>query len=258
MNPATTRGVARAAGLLLLAALAGCANRGADTATAALPDWSGGWASMRQALLDSNAALEPVLKPERLAALNERRDKARNNQLDIRNAYCPAPAFGGYSGGFHGSIEFLFTPGRVTVIWEGGLVRRLYTDGRALPANPEPTNAGTSVAHWEGQTLVVKTVGMRPQTNAFDVPGTVIGEHAVIDERIFLKDPETLQIDATLDAPEVLTAPAKVTYLYHRGRDYMLSEFSACPEHDRSVDPATGRQRFDMEPPPDLPPPPKD
>ena len=258
MNRPISRSVAGATGLLLLLTLAGCADRGAVTAGSALPDWSGGWASMRQALLDSSAAVQPLLKPEPLAALNAYRDKAQTNQLDIRTAYCPAPAFGGYSGGFHGSIEFLFTPGRVTLIWEGGLVRRLYTDGRALPADPEPTNAGTSVAHWEGQTLVVKTIGLRPQTNAFDVPGTTVGEHAVIDERIFLKDPETLQIDASLEAPDVLTAPAKVTYLYHRGRDYMLSEFTACPQHDRSVDPATGQQRFDMQPPPDLPPPPKD
>jgi len=247
-----------AAGLLLV--LPGFCTQAAAAATAAqaLPDWGGAWRSMRQALLDSSAALQPVLKPAGQAALKAYADKSRANQLDIRNTYCPAPFFGGYSGGFHGSIEFLFTPGRVTLIWEGGLVRRLYTDGRALPATPELTDAGTSVAHWEGQTLVVKTVGLRPQANALDIPGTAIGPNAVITERMFLKDADTLQVDTTLEAPDALTAPAKVTYLYYRGRDYTMSEYTACPSYDRSVDPATGQQRFDLQPPPDLPPPPKD
>lgn len=253
MSAATPR-VATAACLLL--ALAACSQQPAPSTEAALPDWSGGWASMRQALLDSNTALDAVLKPEGQAVLKERRAKSASNQLDIRPAYCPAPTFAGYSGGFHGSLEFLFTPGRVTIIWEGGLVRRVFTDGRALPDHPEPTDAGTSVGHWEGQTLVVKTTGLRPYANPLDVAGITVGNGAIVNERIFLKDANTLQIDAVLEAPEILTAPAKVTYVYNRGKDYSLSTYSACPQYDRLVDPGTGLQRFDLNPPADLPPPP--
>lgn len=240
----------------LMLALTGCGQQPPASTEPALPDWSGGWASMRQALLDSNAALDQVIKPEGLATLKKRRADSASNQLDIRPAYCPMPTFGGYSGGFHGSLEFLYTPGRVTVIWEGGLVRRIFTDGRALPDNPEPTDAGTSVGHWEGQTLVVKTNGLRPYANPLDVAGIAVGNGAVVTERIFLKDANTLQIDAVLEAPEILTAPAKVTYVYNRGKDYTMSTYTACPQYDRLVDPKTGLQRFDLEPPSDLPPPP--
>ncbi len=245
----------RTAGMMLFLTLAGCGN-GDTVVSNPLPDWSDSWGTPRQSSVDSTAALQAALKPERLSALKEFRDKALADDINIKSTYCRPLAFGGFSGGFRGSIEFLFTPGRVTVISEGGLVRRLYTDGRTLPAEPEPSDAGTSVAHWEGQTLVVETIGLRPETPAFNVPGTAIGEHARVTERLFLKDADTLQVDATLDAPDLLNQPAKVTYLYHRERGYTMTEFTACPEYDRSVDPVTGRQRFDLSPPDDILPPP--
>ncbi len=62
-------------------------------------------------------------------------------------------------------IEFLFTPGRVTVLTEAYMqVRRIYTDGRKLPDDPDPQFNGNSVGHWEGDTLVVETVGLDPAT----------------------------------------------------------------------------------------------
>ena len=248
----------RVAGIMLLA-LAGCGRDAANQQSAAsdsLPDWSGSWGTPRQANIDSAAALRATLKPEQLAVLQETRNKALSDDWDIRANYCRPAAFGGYSGGFRGSMEFLFTPGRVTLIWEGGLVRRLYTDGRALPTEPEPTDAGTSIAHWEGQTLVVETIALRPEAGAFSVPGTAIGQQARVTERLVLKDDNTLQVDATLEAPDILTQPATVTYLYRREHNYPMASFTACPEYDRSVDPETGRQRFDMTPPDDILPPP--
>jgi hypothetical protein len=60
----------------------------------------------------------------------------------------------GYSGGLAESVEFLITPGRVTLLNESGLIRRIYTDGRSMPADLSDSSTGTSVGHWEGQTLV--------------------------------------------------------------------------------------------------------
>lgn len=249
---------ARVAGALLCIALAGCSNDTANqqSSSSALPDWSGAWGTPRQTNIDSAAKLRETLKPEQLAKLTETRDKALSDDWDIRANYCVPAKFGGFNFGFRGSMEFLFNPGRVTLIWEGGMVRRIFTDGRALPADPEPTDAGTSVGHWEGQTLVVETVGMRPDAPALGVPGSTIGENARVTERFSLKDAETLQIDSTLEAPDVLTTPAKITYIYKRHPNYNMASFTACPEYDRSVDPETGRQRFDMTPPDDILPPP--
>ena len=41
-----------------------------------------------------------------------------------------------------------------------GSYRTIYTDGRSHPQNPRPTFFGHSVGHWEGDTLVIDTVGM--------------------------------------------------------------------------------------------------
>ena len=57
-------------------------------------------------------------------------------------------------------MEFLLTPGQVTIVIEAyNQIRHIYTDGRPLPEDPDPTFYGTSVGHWEGDTLVAETVG---------------------------------------------------------------------------------------------------
>ena len=63
-------------------------------------------------------------------------------------------------------MEFLMTPGKVTIVIEAYTqVRHIYTDGRKLPEDPDPKFFGTSVGRWEGDTLVVETVGFSPSTN---------------------------------------------------------------------------------------------
>ena len=58
-------------------------------------------------------------------------------------------------------VEFLFTPGRVTIIQEAYMqVRRVFTDGRGHPADLDPTFNGHSIRHWEGETLVIDTAGL--------------------------------------------------------------------------------------------------
>jgi hypothetical protein len=63
------------------------------------------------------------------------------------------------------SVEFLVTPGRVTVLGEfdGNRLRRIWTDGRGHPEDPDLTFNGHSIGHWDGDALVVDTVGFLPQ-----------------------------------------------------------------------------------------------
>ena len=62
----------------------------------------------------------------------------------------------------HNAMEILFTPGRITMLGEGdgNRMRRIYTDGRRHPEDPDLTIHGHSIGHWEGDTLVVDTVGI--------------------------------------------------------------------------------------------------
>jgi hypothetical protein len=237
---------------LMLAAIASAANAEEKQA---LPDWSGWW-NYGQALPTEYVQQPPPMKPESIERIRE----ARAKDLDPdKNRYCRPPDFVGFSGGFIDAVEFLFTPGRVTLTNEGGLIRRIYTDGRPVPQDVEDTNTGTSVGHWEGDTLVVETVGINPKARFPQRgPGSLqIGKNAHITERIHLKDSDTLEFDVTVMAPEVLIAPDHRTRLLKRSRKQSAREISFCVDYDRSFDQTTGKQRFDMTPPADLPPPPQ-
>jgi hypothetical protein len=219
----------------------------------ALPDWSGWWGH-RVPLPEEWRLNPPPLRPAAVAA----RAASVADPADTLSGWCRPLSFTGSSGGFTEAVEFLFTPGRVTLTNEMGLIRRIYTDGRDLPRDPVPTNTGTSIGRWEGETLVVETVGINPQAR-YPGPGqgsVPIGANARITERIFLKDPNTLQFDIETIAPDVLTGPDRRTRLYSRLPKTMANEVTFCTDYDRSVDPTSGKQRFDLTPPADLPPPP--
>jgi hypothetical protein len=137
-------------------------------------------------------------------------------------------------------------------------VRRIYTDGTAMPTNLDASNTGTSIGRWEGDTLVIETRGINPAAS-YPAPqqGAVpIGENVQITERISLVDDDTLQFDIVTVAPDILREPDRRTRRYSRVRKPMANEITFCAEYDRSLDPATGAQRFDLTPPADLPPPP--
>ncbi len=237
----------------LLAAIAASAQTSAP-----LPDWSGWWGH-GVPMPDEMRRSPPPFKPEIRAAMEGASTLGAGSDTDpdpLR--YCRPLQFTGSSGGFTEAVEFLFTPGRVTITNEMGLIRRIYTDGRSLPADPDPSNTGFSVGRWERQTLVVDTVGINPQARyPGGVPGApVIGSDVHITERIFLKDPGTLQFDIETRAPDVLAQPDRRTRLYTRVPKTAANEITFCSDDDRSLDPVSGKQRFDMTPPADLPPPP--
>lgn len=257
--------------LLVTITLCACALPGGDQATellasarpsyatlARLPDWSGAWSTFFGPI-DLIEPLSGALKPVALAQFRAILDKYKTAQTNLRAMYCRPYLFGGFSEGAEGDIEFLFTPGRVTLIWEGGLVRRIYTDGRVAPVASEPDDAGASIGHWDGSTLVVKTrlnSDAAPFFGYLSTPNFRVGENAQLEERIFLKEPGLLEMNLTLDAPTILTRPVKLTVRYRRDRHYLMGDYTRCPEYDPAVDGDTGHIRYKALPPPDLPPPP--
>jgi hypothetical protein len=123
----------------------------------------------------------------------------------------------------HNALEILFTPGRVTMLGEvdGNRLRRIYTDGRPHPPDADPTFHGHSIGRWEGDTLVVDTVAIRPQT--FIALGEGIGipnnGNMHIVERIRLESPDVLVDELQITAPQVLTAPWKTVRRFYRQRN---------------------------------------
>jgi hypothetical protein len=122
----------------------------------------------------------------------------------------------------HNAFEILFTPGRVTILGEGdgNRLRRIYTDGRPHPPDPDPSFHGHSIGHWDKDTLVVDTVALLPQAylavnEAVGVPNN--GDMHVV-ERLHLLNPDTLADDLEITAGKILSKPWRTTRKYYRQR----------------------------------------
>ena len=82
------------------------------------------------------------------------------------------------------------------------IVRYIYTDGRKHPADLTPSYNGHSKGHWEGDTLVVDTVGLNGK-NWLDRLGHPESDQMYIVERIHRADEKTLQVTSLLTTPKV-------------------------------------------------------
>ncbi len=134
-------------------------------------------------------------------------------------------------------LELLQTAGQVTMIAEwASQVRRIFTDGRAHPPADEVeiTYNGHSIGRWEGQTLVVDTIGIRGDTS-FDASPLQHSDRIHVVERIRLKDASTLEAVITVTDPEAFTEPWTVTRTYRRGGpDMQIMEY-VCEENNREI-----------------------
>jgi len=134
-------------------------------------------------------------------------------------------------------IEFSVEPNRVLMLFEIGGVRRIPTNGAKHPPadNLNPTFMGDTVGHWEGDTLVADTVGLRGDT-VFDASGAMHSDKMHIVERIRLIGPDKLEDHMTIDDLDAFTKPWEVTHSYDRKSDWQIMEF-VCEENNRGVDP---------------------
>jgi hypothetical protein len=226
-----------------------------------LPDWSGWWANAGGPLSNGlRTALQnlEIYQPEARRIVEAGRGVAVSSGGG--SAYCIPTRFnGGSNGGGTNDVGFLLMPERLTITNGYGLLRRIPIDGRPLRENPEPSNGGTSVGRWEGDTLVIETIGLHPDTSfpTSSRPNMPqIGEDVHVIERIRLNEQDQLVVETELTAPELLVAPLNYTIVYRRDPDYVYRDHDVCSLNDRSIDPVTGLERFDLTPPADLPPPP--
>ena len=113
-----------------------------------------------------------------------------------RMMYTPYPA------------EIFQLPNRIVFVFEGGahVWRNIWMDGREQPKDPNPDYLGYSVGKWEGDTLVVDTIGMNDRT-WLDAAGHGHGEKLHVTERFTRTDSNTLKIEATIDDPDYYTKP---------------------------------------------------
>ncbi len=182
----------------------------------------------------------PALTPEYAAKRKARLDAAAE---DNQSANCLPPGMPGIMGQPY-PMEFLLTPGQVTIVIEAyQQVRHIYTDGRPLPADPDPKFHGSSVGRWEGDTLVVDTVGFSPLTLL--AANTPHSDKMRIAERFRLADPDTMTIETTITDPEALTTPFASSRTLRRHRDWTLAEY-ICEENNRNSVDQNGKAGIDL------------
>jgi len=191
-------------------------------AIAKLPDWSGVWTPY---VSDQNSRIQRDPTPWRpeiaaqIAAMEAEEKAGQPRGLFID---CLPEGMPTWMLITHNAFEVLYTPGRVTLLGEmdGNRIRRIYTDGRGHPPDPDPTFHGHSIGHWEGATLVVDTIGVLPQSfiavsEAVGIPNN--GDMHIV-ERIHLVGTDRLYDELEITAPHVLTTTWKTTRIYFRQR----------------------------------------
>ena len=131
-----------------------------------------------------------------------------------------------------GPFKIIQTPELILVRNEyENTFRQIYMDGRKPPADPEPLWLGYSVGKWEGDTLVVDTVGFNDK-GWLDGMGHPHSEALHVTERFHRRDFGHLDVEVTIDDPKVYTKSfsVKFTELLHPDSD--VTEYF-CNENEK-------------------------
>jgi hypothetical protein len=104
-------------------------------------------------------------------------------------------------------VEIIQLPGRIVQFFDFFYTHRtIWTDGRKLPDDPEPTWYGYSVGHWDGNTFIVETRGFNGRAWLSN-DGHPLSEDAKLEERYQRADHDTINITMTLTDPTAYTKP---------------------------------------------------
>jgi hypothetical protein len=130
-------------------------------------------------------------------------------------------------------IYFIQTPKEVLMIYEGDAqVRRIFLDV-LHSANPKPSWYGESVGHYEGDTLIVDTIGQNTKTvvDAYRTPHTE--KLHVVERWHLINEGKTLEVNITVDDPETFNQPWSTFQRYQRGAQTLSEEI--CAENNQHL-----------------------
>jgi hypothetical protein len=211
-----------------------------------LPDWGGIWFVMFGASNNQSPAA-PQPKGEYAEAREAWLAAARENGgvVPRERSNCSPPGMPRIMRLAQYPYEFIFAPGRVTINQEAWMqTRTIWTDGRGHDPDHDPSFMGDSIGHWEGDTLVVETVGI---LDALEIDtGFGHSDEFRLVERIHLDpdNPDVLVNEMWMDDPRALAEPFEVTVRYRRDRYGKLIEFQ-CAENDRNPVDEDGNTLFE-------------
>jgi len=151
----------------------------------------------------------------KLAAFN------RANPLRIAAAWGFPTMMSSYS-----EVKFIIAPDETVMTSQYRDIRYIYTDGRAHPPEDElwPNNWGDSVGCWEGDTLVIDTIGAKFDP-VFNYMAPPLSEQAHFVERLRAVAPDRIEGEITITDPATLTGPWTVRFAFvPAGIDRLIHE----------------------------------
>lgn len=174
------------------------------------PDLSGIWRTSPPGKYLYNLAADSVGVAMRAWAEKVYKERLDNNGRDRPSAGCLPHSVTDFDT-HQTPRKVIQTPRQVTMLFEGyHTYREIFTDGRALPAVNEPAWFGYSVGGWDGDTLVVNTVGIHEKT-WLDDSGHPHSDALRIVERFRRVDFGRMDVQITIDDPKAYVKPWTVS-----------------------------------------------
>ena len=111
--------------------------------------------------------------------------------------------------------------------------RQVFTDGRNLPGDPQPSWLGYSVGKWDGDTLIVESIGFNDR-GWLDTRGHTHTEALRLTERFHRLSFGRMDVDLTIDDPQTYTRPFTIRLKQRLLPDTDLLE-SFCAENEKDA-----------------------
>jgi hypothetical protein len=189
------------------------------------PDLSGVWFAQRT--VDAGKP-EPLPWMEALL-----RERAANNSKDAPGAHCLPRGITNAGALF--PYKLVQTPTLLVMLFEDDVPshRQVFLDGRAHPKDPNPQWMGHSIGRWEGDTLVIDTVGFDDRS-WLDTAGHAHTEMMHVIERFRRPDLGHLEIEFTIDDPGAYAKPWKITRVSELDAGDDIGEY-VCSENEKDA-----------------------
>jgi hypothetical protein len=131
-------------------------------------------------------------------------------------------------------------PDMVVILYEAlATFRQIFTDGRELPKDPNPTWMGYSVGKWDGDTLVVESAGFNDKA-WLDSGGHPHSDALHVTERFHRRDFGHIDFQVTINDPKDYTKPWTAAYEIRLMPDTELMEY-VCGENNKDLEHLVGK-----------------
>jgi len=204
------------------------------------PDLSGIWSPDVKYLNNIAADLKPEEVPFQPWAAAVFKQRQENSMKDDPGARCMPPGLPRRDATPF-PFKIIVNPGLVLILYETrNVYRQIFTDGRSFPKEILiPSWDGYSIGRWDGDTLVIDTIGFNDQS-WMDNAGHPHSDAMHLTERFHRRDFGHMDLQITIDDPKAYTKPWTITEHPRLLPDMELME-QVCEENNKDVEHLVGK-----------------